>query len=165
MIFRTVVTVKHAYFESAGTPEAEMVRFLAGKADTVLSITHPFPDATLIPLSSTAVEYGPDGLIARTFTSPAMHGNDLLFYLKDCILSVWYVCRTGRVYDLYAGSDNLNTLAGIVLRWFGRVRRVAFYCHRFHPVRFKNRFMNAAYQASTASAAITRTPSGTFPPP
>ncbi len=147
MPFRTVVSVKHAYFESAGTPEAEMIRFLSGKADAILSITHPFPDATLIPTNSTAVEYGPDGGVARMFKSPAMRGNDLLFYLKDCILSVWYVYRTRRVYDLYAGSDNLNTLAGIVLRWLGRVRRVAYYVIDFTPMRFRNRFMNVVYQS------------------
>jgi glycosyltransferase involved in cell wall biosynthesis len=124
-----------------------MVRFLRGKAASILSIRHPFPDATRIPLNTTAVEYGPDGRIIREFTAPAVRGNDLLFYLKDCILSVWYVLRTGRVYDLYVGSDNLNTLAGIILRALGRVRRVAYYVIDFTPIRFPGRLMNALYQA------------------
>ncbi|MFA6472301.1 MAG: hypothetical protein WCU00_09705, partial [Candidatus Latescibacterota bacterium] len=124
---KSIVSVKHTYFESAGTPEAEMVRFLKGKAASILYIRHPFPDAAQIPLNSTVVEYGPDGTIIREITAPAVHGNALLFYLKDLILSLYYVLRSGKKYDLYIGSDNLNSLAGIILRTVGRVRRVAFY--------------------------------------
>ena len=104
MRFHSFVSVKHTYFESAGTPEAEMVRYLRGKALSILYIRHPFPDASRIPPNTTAVEYGSDGRVVREFTAPAVRGNDLLFYLKDCILSVWYVLRTGRVYDLYVLS-------------------------------------------------------------
>lgn len=147
MRFRSFVSVKHTYFESAGTPEAEMVRYLRGKALSILYIRHPFPDATRIPPNTTAVEYGSDGRVIREFTAPAVRGNDLLFYLKDCILSVWYVLRTGRVYDIYVGSDNLNTFAGIVLRALGRVRRVVYYVIDFSPARFPGRLMNAVYQA------------------
>ncbi|MFC1509510.1 glycosyltransferase, partial [Candidatus Omnitrophota bacterium] len=70
----------------------------------------------------------------------------LLFYIKDLIFSVYYVMKSGRKYDLYVGSDNLNTLAGLILRLFGRVRRVAFYVIDFTPVRFPGRLMNAVYQ-------------------
>lgn len=141
------VSVKHTYFESAGTPEAEMVRFLRGRASSILYIRHPFSDARNIPLNTTAVEYGPDGGVLREITAPLVRGNALLFYLKDCILSVWYVLRSGKTYDLYAGSDNLNSLAGLVLRMMGRVRRVAFYVIDFTPVRFPGRLMNGIYQA------------------
>lgn len=144
---KSIVSVKHTYFESAGTPEAEMVRFLKGKAASILSIRHPFPDAAQIPLNTTMVEHGPDGNVIRETTAPAVHGNALLFYLKDLILSVYYVIRSGKIYDLYVGSDNLNSLAGIVLRMLGRVRRVAFYVIDFTPARFPGRLMNAVYQA------------------
>ena len=50
-------------------------------------------------------------------------------------------------FDLYVGSDNLNSLAGIVLRSLGRVRKVAFYVIDFTPARFPGRLMNAIYQA------------------
>ncbi len=144
---KSFVSVKHTYFESAGTPEAEMVRFLRGRAASILYIRHPFSDARNIPLNTTGVEYGPDGEASREFAAPTVRGNALLFYLKDCILSVWYVLRSGRKYDLYAGSDNLNTLAGLILRMLGRVRRVAYYVIDFTPVRFPGRFMNGIYQA------------------
>lgn len=144
---KSFVSVKHTYFESAGTPEAEMVRFLRGRAASILYIRHPFSDARNIPLNTTVVEYGPDGEVVRESTAPLVRGNALLFYLKDCILSVWYVLRSGRKFDLYAGSDNLNALAGLILRMLGRVRRVAYYVIDFTPARFPGRIMNGVYQA------------------
>ena len=144
---KSFVSVKHTYFESAGTPEAEMVRFLRGRAASILYIRHPFPDAKEIPLNTTAVEYGSGGGVIREHTAPALRGNTLLFYMKDVILSLYYVLRSGRKYDLYAGSDNLNALAGIILRTLGRVRRVAFYVIDFTPARFPGRIMNGIYQA------------------
>ena len=78
---KSIVSVKHTYFESAGTPEAEMVRFLKGQAASILYIRHPFPDASQIPLNTTMVEYGPDGNVISEMAAPAVHGNALLFYL------------------------------------------------------------------------------------
>ena len=54
--------------------------------------------------------------------------------------------EAARKYDLYIGSDNLNTLAGLMLRKIGRVRKVAYYVIDFTPVRFPGRFLNAVYQ-------------------
>lgn len=147
---KSFVSVKHTYFESPGTPEAEMVRFLRGQANAILYISHPFPDTVRIPLNTTVVEYGVDGEIVRETTAPSFPprgANALLFYMKDLIFSVYYVLKSGRVYDLYIGSDNLNTLAGLILRLFGRVRNVAYYVIDFTPVRFPGRLMNAVYQA------------------
>lgn len=144
---KSFVSVKHTYFESAGTPEAEMVRFLLGRAENILYIRHPFSDAKEIPLNTTAVEYDSGGGVVSEHTAPLVRGNALLFYVKDVILSLYYVLRSGRKYDLYAGSDNLNALAGIVLRMLGRVRCVAFYVIDFTPARFPGRLMNGVYQA------------------
>ena len=146
---KSIVSVKHTYFESPGTPEAEMVRYLRGRADSILYIRHPFPDATQIPLNTTVVEYSKKGEVIREITAPSIPSpgrNPLLFYIKDLIFSLYYVVKSGRKYDLYAGSDNLNTLAGLILRLFGRVRMVAFYVIDFTPVRFPGRLMNALYQ-------------------
>ncbi|MBA7482106.1 hypothetical protein ES707_17587 [subsurface metagenome] len=146
---KSIVSVKHTYFESSGTPEAEMIRFLKGRASFILYIRHPFPDAVQIPLNTTVVEYDKDGRIIRETTAPPIPSagrNALLFYVKDLIFSVYYVLKSGRIYDLYVGSDNLNTLAGLVLRLLGRVRKVAFYVIDFTPMRFPGRIMNAVYQ-------------------
>ncbi|MBN1291348.1 MAG: glycosyltransferase [Candidatus Latescibacteria bacterium] len=146
---KSIVSVKHTYFESAGTPEAELIRYLRGKASSILYVRHPFPDAVQIPLNTTVVEYDSDGKIIHEITAtsiPPKECNALLFYIKDLIFSIYYVIRSGRKYDLYIGSDNLNTLAGLILRKIGRVRRVVYYVIDFSPVRFPGRFLNAVYQ-------------------
>ena len=90
--------MKHTYFESAGTPEAELVRYLQGKASSILYVRHPFPDAVQIPLNTTVVEYDSDGKIVRELTAPYVPQkgwNTLLFYIKDLIFSIYYVIRSG----------------------------------------------------------------------
>lgn len=141
-----IAVVKHTYYDSSGTPDAELVRYLRGKAASVLDILHPFPDAVTIPLNSTATGYGPDGARTVSWRAPSFGRFALLSYLKDFILTLWYVMRSGRVYDLMVCADNLNTLAGLTLRALGRTKRVAYYVIDFTPVRFRNRLMNSLYQ-------------------
>jgi len=144
---RKIVVVKHTYYDSSGTPDAELVEFLKGKADTILDILHPFPDAETIPPNTRIREYGPSGGLRKEITAPAVGGGEVVSYCKDVLFTVFYVFRSGRIYDLYIGADNLNTLAGIFLRMLGRVRKVVYYVIDFAPVRFGNRFMNTVYQA------------------
>lgn len=142
-----IVVVKHTYYDSSGTPDAELVRYLRGKASSILDILHPFPDAATISLNTTVVEYGPDGEVLNKTTAPLIRGNQVLFYCKDFLFSVYYVLKSRSVYDLYIGADNLNTFAGLFLRILGRVRRVAYYVIDFTPVRFHNKVLNTIYQA------------------
>ena len=129
---KSFISVKHCHFESAGTPEAELLAYLRGRASAILYMNHPFPDTTQMPLNTTVVSYGPDGERDGERTAPLVRGNALLFYLKDLIFTVYYVWKSGRVYDLYVGSDNLNTLSGLVLCMLGRVRRGGVLCYRLY---------------------------------
>ncbi len=143
---KNFIIVKHTYYDSSGTPDAELLRFLKGKASIILDILHPFPDAASIPLNTTVVEYGPDGEVTEKKTAPLIRGNPVLFYCKDFIFTVYYVLKSGRRYDLYIGADNLNTFAGLFLKIFGRVKKVAYYVIDFSPVRFRNKLLNTIYQ-------------------
>lgn len=140
------IIVKHTYYDSSGTPDAELLRFLKGKASIILDVLHPFPDAASIPLNTTVVEYGPDGEVTEKKTAPLIRGTPVLFYCKDFIFTVYYVLKSGRRYDLYIGADNLNALAGLFLRILGRVQKVAYYVIDFSPVRFRNKLLNTIYQ-------------------
>ena len=149
------VVVKHTYFESPGLPETELVRWLGEQdAQAVRFIRHPFPDADRIPPHTTVVDFGPGGGEVRTITAPRIPGPPAVRYIADVALSIWYVMRAGRRFDLYVGADNLNTLAGIILRMMGRVRRVAFYVIDFTPDRFANPLLNAVYRLINRFAAF-----------
>ncbi len=57
----------------------------------------------------------------------------------------WQVFKTGKKYDLYVGSNNLNSFVGILLRKIGRVKKVIFYTPDAPPYRFKNPLLNRFY--------------------
>jgi len=142
-----IAVVKHTYYDSGGTPDAELIRYLRGKAAAILDILHPFPDAKTLPLNTRVVEYGSDGGESSRWRAPLFRGHPVLFYIKDFVLTLYIVMKSGAIYDLYVGCDNLNAFSGLVLKLMGRVRRVAYYVIDFTPHRFENRVMNAVYQA------------------
>ncbi len=142
---KSVVIVKHSSYDSAGTPDAELVRFLRGKAARVIDILHPFPDSTTIPLNTTVNEYSDDGGHVKCTVAPLFRGPSVLFYIKDFILTLYYVLKSGSVHDLMICADNLNAFAGLVLKLLGRTRRVVYYVIDFTPVRFENRLLDRIY--------------------
>ena len=66
-------------------------------------------------------------------------------FIKDLIFSVYWVVKSGKRWDLIICANNLNSLAGIILRQLGRVKKVIFYTVDYIPLRFKNRFLNESY--------------------
>ncbi len=50
------------------------------------------------------------------------------------------------VFDVYVGVDPLNTLAGVVLKFFGKVDTLVYYTIDYVPVRFQNKMINAIYR-------------------
>lgn len=144
---KSFVLVKHTYYDSSGTPEGELLRYLSGKASAILDILHPFPDAVSIPRNSTVKRYDETGALVESKTANIIPPLALLFYVRDVFLTVWYVLTSARVYDFFIGSDNLNTFAGLILQFMGRVRHVVYYVIDFTPRRFPNPVMNVIYQA------------------
>lgn len=70
---------------------------------------------------------------------------EVIRYCREVLHTIRAVIKTGQRFDLYIGIDNLNALAGIVLRWLGRVGKVAYYTIDFVPERFSNPLLNALY--------------------
>jgi len=69
----------------------------------------------------------------------------LLRYFQEMFLDFWWVLKTRQKWDLYFGSNNLNTFAGILLRKIGLVKKVVFYTVDFVPHRFNNQLLNNFY--------------------
>lgn len=68
-----------------------------------------------------------------------------LLYVKDFIYSLRWLWVTGINYDLFFGINNLNALAGLILKKMGRVKKVIYYSIDLHPNRFENKFINWLY--------------------
>lgn len=70
---------------------------------------------------------------------------EIFNYWLDCFYTIKWTWQGQGKYDLFVGVDNLNCLAGLILKRLAKVRRVIYYSIDFSPVRFKNRFLNFLY--------------------
>lgn len=66
-------------------------------------------------------------------------------YALSLFLSVAFVLLRQRRYDLFVGFNNLNALAGLILRRLGVVRRCVYHVTDFVPRRFENTLLNTLY--------------------
>lgn len=73
------------------------------------------------------------------------NATQLLFKVRD-LLCVWeWAVRSGKTYDLFIGLESIYTLAGIVLKWIGRVTTVVYYVSDYSPKRYEDAFLNGLY--------------------
>jgi len=68
-----------------------------------------------------------------------------LSYVKDVLLTFWWVFLTEEKWDLYIGLGNINAFVGIWLRRLGKTKKVVFYTIDYVPKRFENKTLNALY--------------------
>lgn len=68
-----------------------------------------------------------------------------LLYIKDFIYTLLWVYSQRYSFDLFTGVDPLNALAGLILRKFGKVKKVIYYSIDYFPRRFTNPLMNRIY--------------------
>lgn len=70
-------------------------------------------------------------------------------FIYKCFLDFWFtfkqVWNLREQFDLFVGSDNLNALSGIILKFFRRVNKVVYYTIDYYPKRFENKFLNWLY--------------------
>ena len=136
---RTVALVTHSF--STGPPQ-ELKRFLATRVRRLLYISHPFSYCKDV---RSWMELYEGGAKIKESHAPAIKGPEVMYYIKDIFLTLYYTFKTGGRYDVYIGADNLNALAGLLLRSLGRVDKVVFYTIDYIPKRFENRMMNRLY--------------------
>lgn len=78
------------------------------------------------------------------FIGHPLNGNvfSWIFQFFNTILKV---IKSKKKYDIYFGSNNLNSLAGVILKKARFVQKVIFYTPDSPPNRFKNKFLNKIY--------------------
>lgn len=134
-----VAIVSHVF---ANGPAQAMEQYFQRKGCRYLFIGHPFHKHP--PQASFCLQAEADGSIRRTqalllpIPEPYRHAIDFLVTLR-------WLLRFGPV-DVVIGNGNLNALAGMVLRQFGKVQRVVFYAIDYVPVRFRQRSLNVLYR-------------------
>ncbi len=138
---KKIIIATHVY---ATGPSHDVRDYLLERGvESLLFISHPlFFDQRL---SASGFELYKGGKSIRAHQSRIKRIPTVLSYGKDVFLNIIWSVRGGRDWDLYIGTDNLNALAGIILKWFGRVRKVVYYVIDYNPKRFQNRVFNRIY--------------------
>lgn len=71
--------------------------------------------------------------------------NQFVRFFVDFTLSLFWILKTPGKWDLIVALDNLNTLAGLLLRTIGKVDKIIYYTIDFTPQRFDNKLLNNFY--------------------
>lgn len=127
--------------ESYGPMQA-LPKYLRKNVKELAVISHPFPFSG-IPNSKCLLFK--NGKVIREHRGPKYKTFYLIHHFGDIFLTLYFVLRMRRNWDLYIGSDCLNSFTGIVLRSLGVVSKAIFYEHDHTPERFKNKLLNRVF--------------------
>lgn len=67
------------------------------------------------------------------------------FKIRDFISVIDWALRDSTVFGCFIGLESINALAGIVLRKFGKVKKVVYYVSDYSPHRYTNKLFNDIY--------------------
>lgn len=72
-------------------------------------------------------------------------GTSVLFKIRDLLSVILWGITDKTKFDYYIGLESINAIAGIMLRKFGKVKRVIYYVSDYSPNRYASRWFNALY--------------------
>lgn len=127
-------------------PGDDLRRFVLDRGCSNLTyITHPLLLLKESYRSSSAVSYFKNSRVAKTLSAYHWTLPETLLYVKDLIYTLVWVFTSDQIYDIYFGINNLNALAGLVLKKLGRVKKVVYYTIDLYPQRFSSKIINWIY--------------------
>lgn len=135
---RRCIVASHVY---ATGPSHQLVDYLRSRTNEVIFIAHPFPYAKD---TRSYVRVYRGGTLIKEKKFWAWGGPDLLFYLKDTLLTLWWALPYAS-QALFIGVDGLNTLCGYALKTIGLVQTLVFYTIDYIPQRSPNPMLNRLY--------------------
>lgn len=122
----------------------ELEEFLKKRSHKLMFIGHPFSFA---PQKSSVASVYEEGSLKTTVKFPQIRGPEILLYLKDFLVTFYFLLKFKSKFHVYVGVDPLNTLVGLLLKRLGFAEIVIFYVIDYVPVRFKNVILNNVYHA------------------
>jgi len=140
----TAAIVTHVYTTG---PAQELEDYLRNKTRTLTFIGHPFQYAR--DIRSFRKRYV-NGNLTNLHFAVSWRFPEPLSYVKDFLLTLWWLLTSKQRVELFVGADSLNALAGIVLRRFGFINKVVFYSIDFVPTRFQWAPLNRLYHLTEA---------------
>ena len=135
------VIVSHVAFTGHAQ---ELETFLKRHSHNLMFIGHPFSYAP--QKKSTATMYEQGKLKVKAEASQ-LKGPDALLYLKDFLVTFYFLLKFKSKFHIYVGIDPLNALVGLLLKRLGFAKTVIFYVIDYVPIRFKNTILNSIYHS------------------
>lgn len=83
--------------------------------------------------------------LKRHIVAPRIVGPYSLNFLKDFFLTIFWGLRSGIIYDIAFGTNNLNVLSLLVLKKLGKVKKVIFISIDYTPDRYDNPIFDMLY--------------------
>ncbi|MFP4467188.1 MAG: glycosyltransferase family 4 protein [Candidatus Goldiibacteriota bacterium] len=123
-------------------PVQALKNYLSERAGKFIFITHPF---SYTGIEGSRVEFYENGKKTASEAAHKRSGSRILQWIKDMLFNLKFLKKRGRT-GLFIGVDNLNALAGIMMKKKGKVDRTAYYIIDHMDRRFKNPLFNFIYE-------------------
>lgn len=138
---KSIIISTHVY--SWGPAQDLRDYLVKNKIKKVIFIGHPlFLDPKL---QGSGYELYCDGKKIQEYYGKIKKSPLLMSLLHDLFFTIFWTLRFGKKWDVFFGSDNLNAMAGVILKKSGLVKTVIYYVMDYNPQRFENKILNYAY--------------------
>jgi glycosyltransferase involved in cell wall biosynthesis len=128
------------HFLNYGASHALRDYLLSKKISQLLCIDLPFYSQ-----KNTIITRYANGKQQNKSVKQRRYSGSVVSYLLDPLEICLLIFRQNQSYDVFFGVDNLNCLTGIILKTFGKVKKVIYYSIDFTPIRFHNKLLNFIY--------------------
>lgn len=121
-------------------PDDFLREYLIERGYEAIHICHSFADAP--DRKSFLIERG-----KTTYSRDFKHLPELFLYAKELVYTVKFAFNTKKKWDTYIGMDGLCVFFGLVLRLFGKTKKVIYWVIDFVPEnRFDSKFKELVYR-------------------
>lgn len=127
-------------------PGDDLRQFVLGrKCSKLIYITHPLLYLKESYQLSSKCEYYDKSKLVQVSSAHHWVFPEPLLYIKDFFYTIYWILKTRQTYNVYLGINDLNALAGLLLKKLGRVKKVIYYTIDLFPQRFENKLINWIY--------------------
>ncbi len=132
-----------------------MMYFFAPRTNKLIILDQPYPGSDRVkPIVETHIKGElknknitgfTNFLLSSLLNSANKPGTHMVFKLRDFLSVIEAGLNNSGKIDLFIGLESVNALGGVVLKKFGKVKRVVYYVSDYSPNRFQNKILNSIY--------------------
>ncbi len=119
-------------------PTFPFEKFLNKKTENLEVIFHPLVNTSI---RESIYKIGNASKRKKIYSRPTKTTD----YIYHGYLNLKWTLFNKEKYDLVFGLNNICALSGLILRWFGKAKRVIYYTVDYSDNRFNNKFLNSVY--------------------